>query len=133
MSEFKSGDIVKCGDSYYTYVCVHPTEKHLSIVIDLVTYSTGKCFYTDQLIPVPKTHVVNGFEVPVPLSEDEFKVYSDDAEVFVFSHHFSTGFDRTKIIYVNEVAVKCGLIFKSKSDIKKNIAALQGIDPYTVE
>lgn len=132
MSEFKSGDIVKCGDSNYVYACVNPIEKRLSLVIDPVTCEI-ESFLTDELILAPKTHTVNGFEVPSPISEEEYRDLKLKQDFYTFSAIYGVGYRYIKPCHIEIVAVKCGFVFRSESDIKKNIAALQGIDPSTVD
>ena len=129
MNEFKSGDIVINDGSKYTYACLHPTTSGLSIVID--NNGGSAVFFTKYLNLEPKTHSVNFFEVPAPISKDDLREAADN--VYCFSSTYIEGYIEINKSKVEPVAFKCGFVFKKESDIKKNIAALQGINPDGVE
>lgn len=134
MGEFKSGDTVISrgyGAETFTYCCIHPRHSDYSIVVK--NNAGTALLYTRNLTLVPKTHTVKGFEVPAPMSESEFDEIGDLDMLYGFSPNYSLGYNGIIKCHISIVSVKCGFVFKTESDVKKNIAALQGIDPDTVE
>jgi hypothetical protein len=135
MKKFESGEIVAFNEIDYIYLCKHPKDKSLS-VLELVQHK-GRfrildCVITEQLERKPKTHKVNGFEVPSPLTEEEFRRLDKSGEadtVFCFSSECFDGFSEIPMYSISKIVIKCGFVFKTEDDIKKNILAMQGIDP----
>lgn len=137
MSEFKGGEDVLFNEIEYVYIAKHPIFTNFSVIQfkgDMMLL--GDIIYeaTDSIKKKHKTHTVNGFEVPAPVSEEEFKGFQSegDRKIFCFWPYSKSSFACFRSCLTNLEAIKCGVIFKSESDIKKNIAALQGIDPSTV-
>ena len=132
MSDFKSGEKVVFNKKEYIYLCEHPEIKSLS-VLELVQYEGHRrsfdCVITEQLERKPKTHRVNGFEVPAQISQEEFNYLGKEDTVFYCSVYTPNGYTESNAHGITRLAVSCGFIFKTEDDIKKNILAMQGIDP----
>lgn len=139
MSEFKGGEDVLFNEIEYVYIAKHPIFTNFSVIQykhSKITSLPGDIAYvaTDDIKKKPKTHTVNGFEVPAPISEADFEVWDvDSTPLYCFLSSYRLGWASLYRDDISAVSVKCGFVFRSESDIKKNIAALQGINPSTVE
>lgn len=132
MSDFKSGDeVFDCGVRYI-YLCEHQS-LHGRSVVQRLHYSGDikgcKIVKTADLYSITKTHIVNGFEVPAPMTEEEFDHLDENDIAFCFAAGNVAAFTQRNKFYISKQAVKCGLVFKAEDGIKKNILAMQGIDP----
>ena len=132
MSKFKSGDEVFYGGNKYIYLCEHPRVHGRSVIQRF--HHTGQLrgfqiVKTSNLYAKIKTHIVNDFEVPAPITEEEFNDLDGDDCVFLLSALYANGVYIANKDSTCNIGIKLGLAFKTESDLKQNILAIQGIDP----
>lgn len=138
MSEFKCGEDVLFNGIEYVYIAKHPIFTNFSVIQpkeSTITMLLGDITYTatDGIKKKHKTHTVNGFEVPAPVCEEEYEQLRHHQYFYTFSAIYEVGYRSIRPRNIVMVAVKCGIMFKTESDIIKNLAAMQGIDPSGVE